>query len=177
VAPPSFRLDTLAAALVGRLEASRGAWQGNDEAARAEIARIVEEGATAMARECRDTYGDNQQAHRLQEEALRTFLPRYTRLALEQNLRESRPFRFMAGQIAPRLLGVLLAFVVPLVIERRFPIVWPLLIVMPLVALFWPEIHTFWSRRGYRDELQSLVDDMGRVQDAVELLPAPEDPR
>ncbi|MBM4389813.1 MAG: hypothetical protein FJ090_01715 [Deltaproteobacteria bacterium] len=62
--PPSFRLDTLAA-LIGRLGASRGAWQGNEEAARAENTRIVEEGATAMARGCHDTHGDDQQAHRL----------------------------------------------------------------------------------------------------------------
>ncbi len=175
MAPPTFALDTLAAHLVARLEASRASWQGDDALARTEIARIVDEGAEAMARECRDTYGDTNQARRIAEETRRTFLPRYTRLALDQNLRESRPFQLVAGTVVPRLLGVLLALAVAILFERRFPIAFPLLFVAPITAFLWPEIHTWYTRRGYEKDLQSLVDDMGRVQRAVEALPAPEE--
>jgi hypothetical protein len=171
MAPPSYRLDTLAANLVARLEASRRSWVGDATAAREGIERIVREAAHALARECRETMGDEAQAMRLEREAIQTFLPRYSRLAVEQNAAERLGYGILPSGVGVRAMAVTGSFILATVVERVFH--HPELAVLyglPLFALVFPEIRTAWMRRGYQAQLQELVDDMGKVQDAVEAL-------
>jgi hypothetical protein len=117
-------------------------------------------------------YGDAARARRITEEARQTFLPRYTRLALEQNRLESRPYGVVAGAVLPRLGAAGLGMLFAEIFARRVPDgVGVALFAVPFVAFLWPEIRTAWSRRSYAQELQSLVDDMGRVDAAVSALP------
>lgn len=172
MAPVSLRLDSLALVLVERLEASRKSWIGNENAAGESIVRIVNEAAVAIATECREVYGDSTQADRILSEAQTTFLPRYTRLALEQNRIESRPFGIVPGDIFPRLIGAFVAFILAELVARRIPGGFGFVaFLMPFLALAWPELRGWWVRRHYRAALQELVDDMGRIDAALAELP------
>ncbi len=172
-APPTFRLDTLVVHLVTRLEATRRAHLDAPDEARAAFARVVEEGAAALARECREVLGDDVQARLLEREAEETFLPRYTRMALAQNDVEARGYGFVVGDgIVARVVATVLALVVATVLARFLPghlkeVVLGLAALTPVV----PELRLWWARRRWNAQLQELADDLGRVQDAAEALP------
>jgi hypothetical protein len=172
-APPSFRLDTLSVHLVSRLEATRRAHLDTPDAARAAFARVVEESASALARECRDVLGDEEQARLLERESRETFLPRYTRMALAQNRVEARGFGgpFGDGPFA-RIVATVLAVAVAAVGARFLPpIAEGLLFLMAAITPVAPELRVAWTRRAWSKELQELADDLGRLQDAAETLP------
>ena len=172
MAPASLRLDSLAILLVERLEASRRSWIDNPESGQDAIRRIVGEGARAVATECRDVYGDPTRADRILAEAESTFLPRYTRLALEQNRVEARPFGIVPGHILPRIGGAFFAFLLAELVVRRIPYgLGFIAFLLPFVALLWPELRAWASRRQYVAALQDLVDDMRRIDDALAELP------
>ncbi len=176
-APSSYRLDTLAVLLVGRLEATRRAHMDNTEAARAAFARVIAEGAEAVAQECREMLGDEVQARLLLREATETFLPRYTRLALAQNQVEARGY----GGLLPdgpigRIVATAIALVVATLSARILHLPVPIEMLIFFAAALTPvapEIRVAWARRGWRGQLQELADDLGRVQDAAEALPHP----
>lgn len=172
-APPTFRLDTLAVHLVARLEASRRAHLDDPEAARAAFGRVVAESAAALARECREVLGDEGQARLLEREARETFLPRYTRMALEQSVAEKRGYAFVfgAGPVA-RVVATVFALALAAFFSRYMPgFLRTLLFVTAASTPFIPEIRVWWARRHWNGQLQELADDLGRVQDAAELLP------
>lgn len=164
MSPSSFRLESLAALLVTRLEASRRAWLDDPALAEAEIRRISQEVASAMAQECREVLGDETQARRLEREAVEQFAPRYTRLALAQNKVESGQERGLVFRIVTVVVAVILATA----LERLGLWVW----VFPLLTMFFPELQTAWSRRAYQGQLQQIVTDLAQVQDASEKVPA-----
>lgn len=172
--PPAYRLDTLAALLIARLEPSRRALEGDEAATRATFERLVRDAARAVAEECRETLGDTAQADRLEREAVATFLPRYTRLALAQNAAEARGFGFLFGEgpfarIGATVLALAAAAVLSRVVHHWTSV---LFFVAAAFVPFLPEVRTAWSRRGYRARLQELADDMGRIQEAEQELPA-----
>jgi len=176
--PASFRLDTLAATLVGRLEAVRRAHLDNPQTATEAIARATREVVAALAAECRDALGDEAQARRIEREGIETFLPRYTRLALAQNADEARlSTGGVFGQIAFRLAAAAVGFVVGAVLARIVPgpldLLWYL---AAPAALFGPELLTSIWRRRFAGQLQELTDDLGRVQEADDQLVAVPDP-
>ncbi len=174
-APPSYRLDTLSVHLVSRLEATRRAHLDAPDAARVAFARVVEEAAAALARECREVLGDEEQARLLEREARESFLPRYTRMALAQNRVESKGFGGVLGDgpIA-RVLATVLAVGFAALLARYLPLpfaVEGLLFLLAGMTPFAPEIRVAWTRRAWSGELQELADDLGRLQDAAETLP------
>lgn len=176
--PGSFRLDTLAATLVGRLEAVRRAHLDDPAAAREAIARTTGEVVAALAAECRDTLGDEAQARRLEREGMDTFLPRYTRLALAQNADEARLQRGgVVGQVALRVAAAAAGFFMGAVLARVIPgpldLLWYL---AAPTALFGPELLTSIWRRRFAGQLQELADDLGRVQEAEDRLAPPVEP-
>lgn len=160
MAPQSFRLETVAALLVQRLEASRLAWAGHPDKATAEIARIAAETARTVAHDCRETLGDEPQARRIEHEIAASFVPRYTRLAIAQNQREGGRFDSLGGRALMLVGGLILA----LMLERFGLWVW----VLPLLSLAWPDLQLAFARRGYRAELQQIVADMAELQEASE---------
>lgn len=160
MAPSSFRMESLAALLVARLEASRRAWIDDPKVAEAEIRRISAETAASMARECREVLGDDAQATRLEREAVDLFVPRYTRLAVAQNQLESGQDRGLLF----RIVSVVVTVVLAIAMERLGLWVW----LLPLLTLFFPELQTAWSRRAYEGKLQQIVNDLAQVQDTTE---------
>ncbi len=171
MAPPSFRLDTLAATFIERLEPVRRAHLDNPEAARQAIERTLREAAENVAQECRAVVGDEAQARRIEKESVDTFLPRYLRLAVAQNMVERReaitPLNILVQRFLPLFLGLVSARVLSAILPGPWDIVFYM---FPLLALFTPEWLGFFSRRRYTNELQELADDLGQVQDADEKL-------
>ncbi|MDP2309714.1 MAG: hypothetical protein Q8P18_27085 [Pseudomonadota bacterium] len=175
-APPSYRLDTLSVHLVSRLEATRRAHLDAPDAARAAFARVVQDTAAALARECREMVGDEEQARLLEREATETFLPRYTRMALAQNRIEARGFGgpFGDGPFA-RIVATVLAVAIAAVGARFLPpVAEGLLFLLAAITPIAPELRVAWTRRAWSRELQELADDLGRLQDAAESLPPPQ---
>lgn len=172
-APPSYRLDTLSVHLVSRLEATRRAHLDDPDAARLAFARVVDEAAAALARECREVLGDEAQARLLEREARETFLPRYARMALVQNGVEARGFGGLLGDgPMARVLATVLAVVVAVIAARYLPgAAKGLLFLFAALTPFAPEIRVAWTRRAWAGQLQELADDLGRLQDAEETLP------
>jgi hypothetical protein len=171
VAPPSYRLDTLAVTLIARLEAVRRAHLTDAVAARAAIARGAGELLGDIAAECRETMGDEAQARRIEREGVETFLPRYTRIALAQNEEEAGAARGgTLGQLARRAAAVVSALLVAVILARLFPGPWDAAFyyLFPPVSFFFPELTGHLSRRRYEAELQALADDLGRLQEAEE---------
>lgn len=172
MAPSSYRLDTLAALLVARLEATRRAHLEDPAAATEAIARKTRELVAAQAAECRATMGDEAQARRIEREGVETFLPRYTRVALRQNAVEAKGF----GVIFPdHLLGrvgsTVLLFLVALFAMRAWPNPFELLwFLLPVSAPFLPELRAWSARRRYQAELQELTDDLARLEEAEDRL-------
>ncbi len=171
MAPSSFRLDTLAANLIERLEPVRRAHLDAPELARASIEKTTREIADNVARECRGVMGDEAQARRIETEAVETFLPRYARLAVEQNKVERREAITPQNLILQRLLPLLFGMFASRVMMEIAPGPWDLAFyTLPMLGLFWPEWLGAFARRRYRNELQELADDLGQLQDADEKL-------
>jgi hypothetical protein len=171
-APPTFRLDTFAVLLIGRLEATRRAHLDDADAARAAFARVVDEGAKALARECREVMGDDAQASLIERESAETFLPRYTRLALAQNKSEAQGFGPFGDGPFVRILATAVAISLATVLARLTP--GPNDVLFYLAAALTPlapEVRVWWSRRRWRNQLQELADDLGKVQETAETLP------
>lgn len=171
MAPPSFRLDTLAVNLIERLEPVRRAHLDDPGRARAALERTTSQIAANVAQECRQLLGDDAQARRIEQEAVDTFLPRYARLALDQNRAEQRTALTPVNVLAQRLAPVLGALIAGRVLAALAPGPWDVLFVaLPFLGLFGPELLSVAARRRYRAELQALADDLGRLQDADERL-------
>lgn len=175
MAPSSFRLDTLAANLIERLEPVRRAHLDAPETARAAMERTTRELAGNVANECRNVLGDEAQAHRIEAEAVETFLPRYARIALEQNKVERReaitPSNLLVQRLVPLVFGIFASRFLAIAAPGPWDIAF---FFVPLLALFWPEWLGALARRRYLAELQEIADDLGRLQDADEkLTPAP----
>ncbi len=171
--PTSFRLDTFAVHLVGRLEATRRAHLKDPEAASAAFARVTHEAAEAMAKECREILGDPSQAVVIEREALETFLPRYTRMAIDQNTVEARGYGGILGDgIVARVVATAIAVVLALALARALPgALKEVPLVLSVFTPILPELRLWWARRSWAGALQELADDLGRVQDAADELP------
>lgn len=174
--PSSYRLDTIGAQLIERLEGTRRAWMDRPSSAEEAVPRLAAEAAHAWARECRETIGDEAQAARIERELEEVFVPRYIRLAVHQNRLEARGYGIAASNVFSRVAFTAAAFLLAELLLRviREPFGFPLL-ALPILAFLFPEVRTAWLRRQHNNRLQELVDDLARVQDAVEKLPGIEE--
>lgn len=168
--PSDFRLDTVSVRLVERLEGARRSYLDRPEQAPQAFGRIAEEFVAGAAAEAAE-YADGAEFPTvLRREILETFLPRYTRLALEHNALERGRFgAWRGGDPLARVVGGGAAAVAAILASRFLP--------APLAAIAWafalsvallPELRAIWFRRRYQRDLQALVDDMGRIQDNLE---------
>lgn len=171
--PPSYRLENAALALIERLEGARPTWMGDDEAARAGLRRIAEEHIDALIGEREELLGPDATAQALRRELLETFLPRYTRLALDHNRDEAAGYHaWRRGDPLARILATAAAFVAAGALLRliHHPLAIGLFGLVLLVP-FLPELRRWSYRRRYRALLQEVVDDMARIQQSLDEAP------
>ena len=175
----SYRLDTLALNLIERLEGARRTWATEPDAARGELTRIASEQLARMLAEhdeLMDTPGWSDMARR---ELLETFLPRYLRLAVDQNALEERGYNaWRRGDPVARVVGGVAAISAAMVLARLIHHPMALLaFAFALCVPFLPDIRRLHFRRRYRSALQEVVDDMGRIQGELDRFPvaAPDD--
>ncbi|MCK6502465.1 hypothetical protein L6R53_03555 [Myxococcota bacterium] len=171
--PPSYRLDTVCANLIERLEGARPTWIGDAAAAEAGFRRIAEEQVEALQAEHEELLAGSPWGTTLRREVLETFLPRYTRLAVDHNQDEGAGYHaWRRGDPVARALATLAAFFLAAGLYRytHHPLalaVFALALLVPFV----PEIRRSWYRRRYRGLLQEVVDDMARIQDSLDEAP------
>lgn len=172
MSPPSYRLDHLAVLLIERLEATRRAHLTDPIATEQALRRVTTDLVAGQAAECREVLGDEAQARRIETEALQTFLPRYTRIALAQNREEARGYGIVfPDHLLGRAAASLVMLIVATILTRLFPNPFDLAFyLLPFVTPFLPELRAWNGRRRYEAELQAVADDLGRLQDADERL-------
>ena len=169
--PSDFRLDTVSVHLIERLEGARRSYMDRPDEAPPAFLRIAEELVADAASEAREYTDDTEYPVVLRREVLETFLPRYTRLALEHNaLEKSRFGAWRSGDPIARLITTTAAVVGAAVFSRFFPsvlaaVAW---LAVLLVALM-PELRSFWYKRLYQRDLQAVVDDMARIHDHLDV--------
>ena len=164
----------MTAAVVERLEGARRTWLTDPEAARAGLARIGAEHVERVIAEHDELMGDDGTGAALRREVIDTMLPRYLRLALDHNELEHIGYKSWrkgdpVARIAATVAALLLAYVVTRLVHS--PVVFTLF-GLALFVPFVPELRAGWYRRRYQAELQSLVDDMLRIQTELDRFPA-----
>lgn len=176
--PRDFRLESVAARLVERLEGTRRTYADPKAANEA-----FSQAASDMVAEACAEYADlgvdplaAAQQDLLEREVRDTFLPRYTRLATEMTSREQR--RFGLGPLAEPL-GRIATFVAALLIVvfgLKFAFEFrPLFALLPvlLAAPLLPDLASILANRRYERELQVLVDDMAKIQEQARAYQGP----
>lgn len=170
--PSDYRLDSVTARLIERLEGARPTHGVDPEAALAAFREAAEkhvEAAIAEYRESALVEDPGPHAEFLRREVLGTALPRYHRLAVEMTRRERGGFGF--GPLSEPLgrLGLVVVSVLVLWLGLlRFAGIWE---VWPVMALalslpLWPSITAGLYQRRYRLQLEAIVADMARIQDS-----------
>ncbi len=172
--PRDFRLDSVAVHLIERLEGTRRSYLDRPEKAREKFARIADDLVGAAAAECREYVEGDEYPQLLHREIHETFLPRYTRLALEHNqLEKSRFGAWRGGDPLFRVGAVAAAVVAAGIVTRAFPSVYVAVIwIFVLAFALMPELRAAWHRRLYQRDLQAIVDDMGRIHDQLDVYDA-----
>lgn len=171
--PASYRLDVVCAKLIERLEGARPTFQGDRSAAQAAFRRIAEEHVDGVIAEHDEIMGTPGWGALLRREVLETFLPRYTRLALDHNQLEAAGYHaFRKGDPVARVAVTFAALAFAAVVYRlTFHPLSLALFVFAFAVPFVPEIRRSWYRKRYADLLQEVVDDMGRIQQSLDDMP------
>ena len=172
--PSEYKLDFIVARLIERLEGTRRSYRHeNPEGAESAFARIADEHLEAALGEYREVaMSDHPELHEtfIRREVKETFLPRYTRLALEANASEANGFGLGAmGGILGRLLFGLLALGCLLILPKTgfiktFLGLLPFVLALP----FLPDLLRFLFQRKHRRELTEIVADMNLIQERIE---------
>ncbi len=166
MAPPSLRVDALAVRLIERLEARRKTWRGSPEVAFARLEGVGRDQVDQLVSELDELGAGERYADSARRALLEDFLPRYLRLALEQNALEEAGWRtWRGGDPVARLAGGAGALVLALVLMRfvRSPVVL-IAFAAAFVVPFLPEIRSIWYRWQYQRALQGVVNDVSRLQ-------------
>ncbi|MCB9777690.1 MAG: hypothetical protein H6742_03930 [Alphaproteobacteria bacterium] len=171
--PASYRLDVVCAKLIERLEGARPTFQGDDARAEDRFRAIAEEQIEGVIVEHDEILGTPGWGALLRREVMETFLPRYTRLALDHNQIEAAGYHsWRRGDPVAR---VVMTFVALGGASMAYQLTHhPLslaLFVLALAVPFLPEIRRGWYRKRYTDLLQEVIDDMGRIQDSLDGAP------
>jgi hypothetical protein len=173
----SYRLDTVAAHLVERLEGARPSYQDRPDDAVAAFARIADLELDRIVAEHDEIIGEQGVGDLLRREIHETFLPRYLRLAHDQNLLEVAGYRaWRGGDPIARAVTTVMSLLVALTVVRvvHHPVMMLAFVAVALVP-FLPELRRWYYRRQYARFLQEAVDDMGRIQDRMDVYgPAPD---
>lgn len=166
--PRPYGLAAVAQSLVERLEGARRSFHG--PAAEVEFRRIAGEQLSGALSDYEGLVGPEEAAeHRafLEAEVQRTFLPRYTRVALAMNEAEESGFGLgPLGKPVPRMISAALSLLAMAELIR-FTAWKPLWVVMVVVGSFpfWPDLAGWLHHRRHARELASLLDDMSRIEE------------
>jgi hypothetical protein len=168
VVPEAYRLEQVVVRLIERLEGARRS-HADPAKASAEFERIAADHVEAAIGEFGEVALEEPGPHAdfLRREVLGTFLPRYTAQATQMTATESAGYGL--GRVADplgRLVLIAVAFGL-LYLDLRFLFevraAWPFIGVLAMLP-FSPDFLAMFHRRRYRTELQSIVDDMARIQ-------------
>ncbi len=168
--PKSYRLDTVAAHLIERLEGSRRSYLDRPDELEIAARRIAGEALSEVCSEYTEIMGDDGHPERIRREMLETFLPRWLKLARLQNELEARRFdTWREGDIVFRLAAFLGPLIVALVATRALhsPLV-ALAYVVPFTLPFLPELRAWQAASRYQRALQAIVDDLERIQQQLD---------
>lgn len=171
--PASYRIDVVCAKLIERLEGARPTFQGDRAEAESRFRAIAEEQVEGVIAEHDEIMGTPGWGALLRREVMETFLPRYTRLALDHNQTESAGYHaWRRGDPVARIVMTFAALGAASVVYRftHHPLSLALF-VLALAVPFLPEIRRGWYRKRYTDLLQEVVDDMGRIQESLDAAP------
>ena len=168
--PSDYRLDVVTARLIERLEGTRRTYTGRPDDAREHFEEVADQHVRAALTELEAMALDDPgpQGAFLRREIRHTALPRYHRLAVGQNEAEAggHGFGWLASAQGTVALGVAALFVAMVLVRfAGMPWVWPL-ILANLSVPFWPSLAAGLARRRYQREVQEIVYDMGRIQEA-----------
>lgn len=171
----SYSLPGVTAAVVERLEGARRTWLTEPDNAREGLGRIAAEHVERVIAEHDELLGDDGTGAVLRREVLETMLPRYLRLALDHNELEHIGYKSWrkgdpVARIAATAFALTLAYGVTRLVHSPVALA---LFGLALLVPFVPELRASWHRRRYQGELQSLVDDMVRIQVELDRFPAP----
>ena len=162
----SYRLDTVAAHLIERLEGARRSYLDRPEALDDAAKRIVAEALAEVLSEMADVMDDPAHAERISTEMHETFLPRWLQLAKLQNeLEASRFDTWRRGDIVFRLVAFFVPLLIALAATRALhsPVV-ALAFIVPILVPFMPELRAWQATRRHQGALQAIVDDLERIQ-------------
>lgn len=168
--PTDYRLDNVVARLIERLEGARPTHTDPAAALRV-FEEVAQHHVDAAIAEYRAMAPENPDAHCafLRKEVLQTALPRYHRLATGMTAAERRGYGFgpLAGPIGMPALFVLCLGVFWFVLRRLLGLweVWPVAL-LTFTVPFWPLLAAWLHLRRYRAQLDELIGDMDRIQDA-----------
>ena len=164
--PSEYKLDFIVARLIERLEGTRRSF-GPRESAEAHTAfeRISKEYVAVAMGEFREVALDEQpDLHVIfvEREVQETFLPRYTRLAVQANATESKTL--LGGPVGRLFIGILSLAL--LILLPRMNMTWLFYPSVPflLTAPFFPDVVRWLYRRKHRTGLEAIVQDMGTIQ-------------
>jgi hypothetical protein len=168
--PSDYRLEQVCTRLIERLEGARRTYVGFPERAVVAFNRIAAEQVEAAIREYRGVAladRPEEQASLLRREVLATFLPRYTRLAVQMTAREETAFGM--GVFAEPMGRVVLAVVALFSLFFcwrlvRIPLLWPTLLVI-LALPFAADVVRWMYQSWYGRRLEGVLRDMARIQD------------
>ena len=181
-----YRLEQIVARLIERLEGARRSYVGNPEKAIVEFRRIAEEHLQAIVDEVGHPdhptgHPDHPTGHPdhltfVRQEVFETFLPRYSRIAVEMTAREDVAFGFgVAAEPLGRAMAIVASLLGLWVIVVRFlyvPAMWPVALAV-LSFPFWPDIAAFMYRSQYSRKLELILADLKRIQDQSSLVVPP----
>ncbi|MBW1877263.1 MAG: hypothetical protein JRJ84_02780 [Deltaproteobacteria bacterium] len=168
--PTDYRLEQVCTRLIERLEGARRTYVGFPERAVIAFNRIAAEQVEAAIREYREVaLADHpeDQATLLRREVLATFLPRYTRLAVQMTAREEAGFGMgvfaepMGRAVLAAIAVFFLFFCWRLV---RVPLLWPMLLAI-LVLPFASDLVRWMYQGWYGRRLEAVLGDMARIQE------------
>ncbi|TVQ93238.1 MAG: hypothetical protein EA397_05540 [Deltaproteobacteria bacterium] len=178
--PHEYRLDRVADRVAARLETQRRTYPDDPEGAERAFAETTEAILDDVITEFRaDGFTDRPERHEafLRRELLHTFLPRYTRMAVQQTALEARGYGMgtLHGPVGRvvlfffiLVLGALLMRA-PMVIYVKFAMLAPL-----LFSIFLPDLIAWATRVRYAGALREAVSDMAELQDrALDYAPTP----
>ncbi len=169
----SYRIDRVCADLIERLEGVRPTWQNDQAGAERTFRQLAREHVDTVIAEHEDLVGTPGWGDLLRREVMQTFLPRYTRLALDHNQLEAAGYHaWRRGDPVARVLMTFAALAVAVLAYRVFH--HPLTLMLFVLAIgvpFAPELRRGWHRRRYAGLLQEVVDDMGRIQESLDRAP------